>query len=160
MMAVDYARRGYCIVPIPTGQKRPAITGWQNFSAAIEDIPRLFGNGENIAVRLGSQSGGLTDIDLDCDEALNLADLYLPATGAVFGRKSKPRSHWLYAAPGAVFEAFSDPISGEMLVELRTDGRDGGAHLSLLPPSIADGQRREWHGDVIAPAAADARARR
>jgi hypothetical protein len=62
------------------------------------------------------------------------------------GRASKPRSHRLFIAPGAVFEAFADPISGEMLVELRTDGRDGGAHLSLLPPSITDGERREWHG--------------
>jgi hypothetical protein len=138
MTPIDYIRRGFSLVPIPRGQKKSAITGWQNFSAAIEDTPRLFGNGENIAVRLGSRSGWLTDLDFDCREACELADLYLPATGAVFGRKSKPRSHWLYVAPGAVFETFSDPISGEMLLELRADGRDGGAHLSLLPPSITD----------------------
>ena len=74
-------------------------------------------------MRLGSRSGWLTDLDFDCREACELADLYLPASGAVFGRKSKPRSHWLYVAPGAVFETFSDPISGEMLLELRADGR-------------------------------------
>jgi bifunctional DNA primase/polymerase-like protein len=156
--AIDYVGRGWSVVPIPRGQKKPAITGWQNFSAAIKDTSRLFGNGENIAVRLGSRSGWLTDLDFDCREACELADLYLPVTGAVFGRKSKPQSHWLYVAPGAVFETFSDPISGEMLLELRADGRDGGAHLSLLPPSITDGQRREWHGDVVAPRTVDARA--
>ena len=31
-----------------------------------------------------------------------------------------------------------------MLLELRGDGREGGAHLTLLPPSIADGERRAW----------------
>jgi hypothetical protein len=34
-----------------------------------------------------------------------------------------------------------------MLLELRADGRDGGAHLSLIPPSVTDGERREWHLD-------------
>jgi primase-like protein/bifunctional DNA primase/polymerase-like protein len=160
MTPLEYARRGWCVVPIPCGQKKPAITGWQNFSAAIDDIPRLFRDGQNIAVRLGPRSGDLVDVDLDCPEALDLADLYLPATRAEFGRLSKPRSHRLYGAPGAVFETFADPVSGEMLVELRTDGREGGAHLSLLPPSIADGQRREWCGDVISPRVIDARALR
>jgi hypothetical protein len=154
---LDYARRGWCVVPIPRGQKKPAIAGWQNFCAPIENIPWLFGAGENVAVRLGKGSGELVDADLDCPEALALADLYLPPTGAEFGRKSKPRSHRLYIARGAVFEAFADPVSGEMLLELRADGREGGAHLSLFPPSIADGEQRQWRGDVVTPVAVDAR---
>jgi hypothetical protein len=154
---LDYARRGWCVLPIPRGQKKPAIAGWQNFCAPIENIPRLFGAGENVAVRLGRASDWLVDGDLDCPEALALADLYLPATGAEFGRASKPRSHRLYIAPGATFESFADPISGEMLVELRGDGREGGAHLSLLPPSTTDGEQREWYGGVIAPAGIAAR---
>jgi hypothetical protein len=158
MTAVDYARRGWRVLPIPSGQKRPTMPGWPDFEAKPEDVPRLFGNGENIAVLLGRRSGDLVDIDLDCPEALALADLYLPASGAVFGRLAKPRSHWLYVAPGTVYEAFADPVSGEMLIELRADGRDGDAHLTLLPPSIADGERREWTGDVTAPATVDAMA--
>jgi hypothetical protein len=42
------------------------------------------------------------------------------------------------------------------LIELRADGRDGGAHQTLFPPSVADGERREWHGEVIAPAVVSA----
>jgi hypothetical protein len=155
--ALDYLQRGWSVVPVPRGPKKPSICGWQNFSAATEDVPQLFGNGVNIAVRLGSKSRDLVDTDLDGPEALELADLYLPATGAQFGRFLKPRSHRLFIAPGAVFEAFADPISGEMLVELRADGREGGAHLSLFPPSVAGGERREWRGDAIAPAVIDAR---
>jgi Primase C terminal 2 (PriCT-2)/Bifunctional DNA primase/polymerase, N-terminal len=123
-------------------------------------ICRGYSGGENIAVILGAASGELVDIDLDCPEALALADLYLSATGAVFGRASKPRSHRLFVAPGAVYESFADPISGKTLIELRGAGRDGGAHATLFPPSIADGERREWHGDTIAPAAIDATALR
>jgi hypothetical protein len=156
-MPLEYARRGWSILPIPRGQKKPAMLGWQNFGAMAEEVPRLFGNGENVAVRLGRRSGELVDIDLDCPEALALADAYLPITTAEFGRPSKPRSHRLYIAPGAIYESFADPISGEMLIELRADGREGGAHLTMLPPSIADGERREWLGDTIAPAVVDAR---
>jgi hypothetical protein len=150
--ALGYARRGWRIVPIRNGQKRPAMAGWPNFQAKPEDVPRLFGRGENVGVLLGQASGDLADIDLDCTEAIALADLYLPVTGAVFGRPAKPRSHRLYIAPGARYASFADPIGGDMILELRSAGHDGGAHLSLLPPSTADGERRKWHGDTIEPA--------
>jgi hypothetical protein len=156
MTPLDYMRRGWRVVPIQAGQKRPTITDWPNFAAAVDDLPQLFGDGQNIAVRLGRASCDLVDLDLDCSEAMALADLYLPKTGAEFGRASKPRSHRLYTARGAVFESFSEPISGEMMVELRADGREGGAHLSLLPPSITDGEQREWCSEIIAPAVVEA----
>jgi hypothetical protein len=154
--AADYHRRGLRIVPVPAGQKAATLPGWPDFEADAADLPRLFGHGENIAVILGRASGELVDIDVDCAEALALADMYLPPTRAVFGRASKPRSHRLFVAPGAVYESFADPIGGKTLVELRAAGRDGGAHLTLLPPSIADGERREWHDDIIAPAVVEA----
>jgi hypothetical protein len=44
-----------------------------------------------------------------------------------------------------------------MLLELRADGATGGAHMTLLPPSVTDGERRRWHADIIAPAALDPR---
>ncbi len=156
----EYHRRGWRVVPVPTGQKRPVIRGWQNFWARAEDLARLFGAGENISVIVGSVSGDLVDIDLDCSEVVGLVDLYLPITGAIFGRPSKPRSHWLYIAPGAVFATFIDPLDGATLLELRADGREGAAHLTLLPPSLTSGERREWSGDVVAPRVIDSTALR
>jgi hypothetical protein len=103
-------------------------------------------------VLLGPASGELVDIDLDCPEALALADKYTPPTGAIFGRASKPRSHRIYIAPGAVKEAFADPLDGSTLLELRAAGRDGAAHQTLMPPSVTNGECREWAGEVIAPA--------
>jgi hypothetical protein len=132
------------------------MPGWPDFRSGLQDMPRLFGHGENVAMIVGSKSGDVVDIDLDYTEAIALADLYLPATRAEFGRSAKPRSHRLFIAPTATFEAFSDPIAKDTLLELRADGRDGGAHLTLLPPSTTAGERREWHGDVIAPTAFEA----
>jgi hypothetical protein len=150
--------RGWQIVRIPRGEKGPRGKGWQETRLSADEVRRHLASGGNIGVRLGPQSGELTDIDLDCDEALALQDIYLPPTGAEFGRLSKPRSHRLYIAPGARFETFRDPlIKGKnTLIELRADGPDGGAHQTLFPPSVADGERREWHSEVIAPAVVSA----
>jgi hypothetical protein len=154
----EYRRRGWATVPVPGGSKRPAVPSWNTQVSA----PDAFGVGENIAILLGCRSGWLVDIDLDCAEAITLADLYLPQTGAEFGRASRPRCHRLYIASGAAFEVFSDPlIDGKnTLVELRADGASGGAHLSLVPPSIADGERREWTAETIAPLVVNAKALR
>jgi hypothetical protein len=147
--------RGWQIVPIAAGEKGPRCKGWPDLRMTADEVRRHLAAGGNIGVRLGPASGELVDIDLDCDEALALADPYLPPTQAAFGRPSKLRSHRFYIAPGGGFETFHDPLikkGKNTLVELRAQGRDGGAHQTLLPPSIADGERRKWHGEVIAPA--------
>ncbi|MFL5268837.1 MAG: bifunctional DNA primase/polymerase [Stellaceae bacterium] len=149
--ARDYVRRGWRVVPIPTALKRPIADGWPDLIIGFNDLARYFGADQNIGIRLGAASGELVDIDLDCPEAIALADVYLPVTKAKFGRKSKPCSHWLYVAPGAIKETFADPIDGDMLVELRADGQAGKAHQTIFPPSIADGECREWEGEIIVP---------
>jgi hypothetical protein len=152
--ALDYRRRGWRLVPIAAGEKGPRCRGWQDCDIGLAEIPERFADSRNVGVILGHRSGELIDIDLDCAEALALADIYLPRTGAIFGRPSKLRSHRLYIAPGARYESFGGPLGNgkNMLVELRADGPDGGAHQTIFPPSIADGERREWDGDTIAPA--------
>src|SRR6185436_903246 len=85
-----------------------------------------------------------------------LVDIYLPATPAEFERPGKLRSHRLYRSPGVVFASFADPTAGEMLLELRAAGRDGGAHLTTIPPSPKGGEPRRWCGEPGEPAAVDA----
>lgn len=114
---------GWDIKRIPTGEKGPREPGWQNLKPSLDELERHLAIGGNVGVRLGASSGGLVDVDLDCPEALTLAEIYLPPTDAVFGRASKPRSHFLYVAAGAAFAAYSDPLTGETIVELRADGR-------------------------------------
>ena len=125
--------------------KRPVCKGWPEARLPLAEAEQRLEDGRGVAFRVGPASGGIVDIDLDCAEAIELADLYLPETGAEFGRASKPRSHRLYRSPGAMFASFADPTDGTMLHELRADGRDGGAHLTTIPPSPTSGERREWH---------------
>jgi hypothetical protein len=96
-VARDYIRRGWNPVPIPHGFKGPRTGGWQLVTVTPQNVTQYFnGRDQNIGVQLGPKSGGLCDVDLDCPEAMRLAPYFLPATQAVFGRRSKPRSHYLY----------------------------------------------------------------
>jgi hypothetical protein len=140
------------LVLVQAGEKGPRVKGWPDIHPSPDEVQRHLAAGGNLAFRVGRASGNWVDVDLDCSEAIALGDLYLLPTGAEFGRASKPRCHRLYIAPGSVYASFSDALTGEMLLELRADGRDGGAHCTLVPPSIADGEQREWHGETIEPA--------
>src|SRR5204863_5267918 len=113
-----YIGRGWALIPVPLGRKAPRIRRWRHLRIGPDDVPRYFnGRPINIGVLLGEPSGGLADIDLDCPEALTLADRFLPATGLIFGRPTKPRSHRLYFVPDAKSARFADPL-GRMFLEL------------------------------------------
>jgi P4 family phage/plasmid primase-like protien len=124
--AQEYIARGWNPVPIPFREKGPKDKGWQTRIIDAENAPRYFNGGQqNIGIVLGATSNGLTDVDLDCDEARAIAAYVLPKTGAMFGRFSAKASHWLYytdlatAAENGVL-AFDDPERKCRLLELRT----------------------------------------
>jgi AAA domain/Bifunctional DNA primase/polymerase, N-terminal len=135
-LARAYHARGLCVLPVEYRGKRPShnhkmLSGWQSLRITADDLAIYFnGQPQNIGVLLGEASGGLVDVDLDCDAAVLLAPYFLPPTGATFGRDSKRRSHWLYFASIAT-KKFRDPLvekqdatEGDkaMLVELRSTG--------------------------------------
>src|SRR6185437_9355238 len=134
--ARDYHQRGWAILPIPRGEKGPRITGWPDLRLGESDLPAYFGNGENIGAILGTPSHGIVDVDRDCSEAITVADYFLPETGCVFGRASKPRSHHFYICePNNALsrprpEKFCAP-DGITLVEVRADGQQ-----TVVPPSL------------------------
>jgi hypothetical protein len=140
---LDYARRyvaqGWCVVPIATREKRPLIKAWQTLRLTPDELAAHFHGPCNVGVNLGEPSGGLADVDLDAPEALQLAPSWLPST-LTFGRASKPRSHFLYRAPGAATVQFRDPRDRSTLVELRATpdaalGKSIGGSQTVLPPS-------------------------
>lgn len=120
--AKNYIQRGWMVVPIPARTKRPVAKGWPDLRIAEGDVGQFFNPNDNIGVILGEPSGWLVDVDLDCEEACELADQYLPATKAITGRPSAPRSHLWYITQGAKTEKHTDPESGAMIVELRSTG--------------------------------------
>jgi hypothetical protein len=150
----QYRALEWALIPIPAGSKAPVAKHW----GARQFAPADFPTGGNVGMILGPRSHDTVDVDLDCREAIDLAPIYLPPTGAKFGRASKPGSHWLYESPGALFDHWTDPLSKGTLLELRAPGREGRCHQTIIPPSIADGERREWSGSEIKPDAIDAAA--
>ena len=86
-------RRGIRVIPVPCGSKRVTRSGWTDERIAEDDIELRFAVDSNIGVLCGEPSGWLVDVDLDCEEAVPLADEYLPVTSAVTGRGQRPRSH-------------------------------------------------------------------
>ncbi len=139
-----WIERGFSPVPVrfrskvPYNPDDPGDRGWQNLRITAETAGRYFGGAQqNIGVLLGDGWGG-ADIDLDCQEAIHVASGFLPATGMIFGRPSKPASHWFYRVDPAVrSETFKDPIDHSVLLELRCLDKDGSiGHQTVVPPSV------------------------
>ncbi len=130
-------REGKAVVPVPTGEKGPVLTGWTTLRLAEADLPDFFGNGENLGLILGAPSNGLIDIDLDAQESLALASEFLPSTSRRHGRASKPDSHWWYVATPTPRPTKYADIDGTCLVELRSTGQQ-----TIIPPSLHPSRER------------------
>ena len=129
--AREYVRRGWCVVPIPYKQKGAVIQAWEQLRLTDEELPQYFDQPANIGIALGEPSHWLVDVDLDCPEAVELADQFLPATQAISGRRGKLRSHRWYYAEGTETKQHRDPISSRMIAELRSTGGQ-----TVVGPSI------------------------
>lgn len=136
-------QRGWTPIPNPYKTKNPGRDGWQN----EKYNPAAFTRRVNIGVLLGTPSGNLVDVDLDCGEAIQLADGFLEPTPSEFGRKSARRSHRLYYPdPLPKFEKFTDPTAQDKdratLVELRSNGQ------TIMPGSVhSSDETIEWDSD-------------
>src|SRR5262249_39459621 len=136
--ARGYIMRKWAVVPVKYRSKEPIRTAWQTLNINLKNVGEYFNSGPmNIGVQLGPRSNFLTDGDLDCPEALVFASYFLPPTHAVFGRASKPRSHWLYYCddpPEQARIAFVDD-HGKTILELRFGGGGSGAQ-TVFPNSV------------------------
>jgi len=132
-------QRGWMPLPIAHQSKNPNRAGWQRFNTTQGELPQFFnGQPQNIGVLLGKPSGGL----------IALASDFLPSSLAVFGRASRPLSHYLYTATGdeAKTVKFED-TDGKMLLELRYTGCQ-----TIFPGSThPSGEKIEWHTDGEPP---------
>jgi hypothetical protein len=149
-IALDYIGRGWNPVPVDYRTKKPSTgTGWQLRVIDAANAPHYFNGGQmNIGVVLGPSSHGLTDVDLDCEEARVIAPYILPRTRAIFGRTSSRASHRLYytdlsiTADKAVL-VFNDPTTGGRVLELRIGGASGAQ-------TVFPGSTHEDTGEAIA----------
>src|SRR5262249_34924800 len=128
-IALDYLAEGFSPIPVKFRSKAPKIKGWPELTVSANNVGDYF-NGEpiNIGVLTGRPSGGLVDVDIDSPEALKFASHFLPQTNCIFGRHSKPQSHWLYRVDDiGRHESF---VGDTMVIELR-----GQKHYTLFPGS-------------------------
>ena len=145
--AAAYCQRGWSPIPVPYRTKKPVLKGWQKLRITAETVDSHWnGARSNLGVLLGAPSKNLVDIDLDCPEALVLADVFLPTTHTVFGRPGAPRSHRLYICdPLSETTKLQDPTKSEddkkaMIVEFRSTGAQ-----TVFPPSVHEsGESIAW----------------
>ncbi|MBZ9736177.1 bifunctional DNA primase/polymerase [Mesorhizobium sp. CA18] len=148
--ALDYIGRGWSPLPINFKEKGCYLDGWSDLRISAETAPEYFKTEQmNIGVLLGKASSGLTDVDIDCSEALALAAKMLPPTDAVFGRASKPASHRLYITELDATVQLKDPNpnyegQSRMLIEVRSNGAQ-----TVFPPSThkETGEPIAWAAD-------------
>jgi hypothetical protein len=144
-----YINRGWSPVRIPPKEKCPRDIKWEQRKYGPSD----FGPHDNIGINLGEPSNWLTDIDLDCTEARELAPKILPLT-ASFGRDSNPNSHYLFYCKGIETQKFNDPISLKCMFEIRATphsniGKGYGGTQTVFPGSVhPTGERIKWSNPI------------
>ncbi len=138
-MARIYLTLGYQPTPVAPGAKNPIRVGWQKTRVTDSDLGQFEGN--NVGLLCGEPSGGIVDVDLDCSEALALADAFLPSTTMIHGRPGASRSHRWYRDASIQRTVQFRHVNGSMSVELRSTGGQ-----TVVPPSVADGEERTWAG--------------
>jgi hypothetical protein len=156
--ARTYLARGWHVLPLagPKGKtpwdapQNCARFDWRAFRFSDADVDREFsGRVTGLGVILGANglppengddtnlyTKNLLDSDLDCPDALAVADRFLAPTGCEWGRPSTPRAHRLVIGDAALpiwqfRDVLPDGAAGEMLLELR-----GAGGQSALPPSF------------------------
>lgn len=150
-VALEYIGFGWSPIPVPHKSKRPSGSEWQNLRITQATAWQWFnGEAQNIGVLLGEASGGLADIDLDCDEAIAVAASFFPRT-RIFGRASKRFSHRLYKTelndPVATIKFQDVQKPAKVILEIRIGGA-GKAAQTIFPGSIhPSGEAIEW-GDL------------
>jgi len=151
-IARGYLKRGWNPVPVSCQTKKPIGNGWQHRRLTEKTAAKVFNRADmNVGVQLGPMSNGLTDVDLDCREAVMIGAMLLPASNNIFGRASKPQSHWLYGTTLAdkITKAhlqFKD-TDGTMMLELKIGGGGKGSQ-SVFPGSThTSGETIEWGQD-------------
>lgn len=152
--ARTYIAKGIAVIPIGFGTKGKLPKGWQNLRIRDSEVSEYFEEPSNIGILNGEPSNELVDVDLDCVEAVRAAEHLLPQTSAIFGRGSRPRSHWLYRAsdgirtrqyrtPGEVSVNEGDSPEKCMICEVRSTGTQ-----TLAPPSQhPSGEPVRWDCD-------------
>lgn len=147
-----YVELGWNPIPVPAGEKNPNRRNWQDERTTLQDIPKLFSNGQNTGLITGEASSWLVDGDLDCQEARAVAGRFWEPT-LTSGRESAPDSHWWFYSEGFGYYPFTDLDNQKKILEVS----GGGGHHTLVEPSVHPcGERVVWSRSGLEPVAVEA----
>ena len=78
-VALSLINRGFAPVPVPVGSKAPIIKNWPDLRITADKVGDYFNGSKplNVGAIWGPASGGRSDVDLDCAEAVTLAPYFL-----------------------------------------------------------------------------------
>lgn len=155
--ALEYYRRGWCVIPIRAGTKKPACRSWESYQTerpSEATVRRWFSNGKPkaLAVIMGDVSGGLVCRDFDQMEgyqrwAAEYPDLAQTLPTVKTGR---PGRHVYGTADIDQVRAASR--TGGSIIKFE-DGELRGGGYCLVPPSPhPNGRTYSWLvplGDVL-----------
>jgi hypothetical protein len=161
IIASEYVKHGFALVPIPLGTKGPVQPGWnlpENAVTTTDAAEKMNGN-VGLLHAYCSQPTACIDIDnlttttilLDA-EGVNIVHL-IDAHDAVLISSGRPnRAKLLYRLPenNIPLETIkiNDPKTGESVVEFRCASSNGKSMQDVLPPSIhpETGKEYIWAG--------------
>ena len=145
----------FIVVPVAYKDKVPIGENWPQLRISLTEIDQYFnGQPRNVGVLLG-EPYNLTDIDLDARESLWAWPEFAPEDPTtVFGRPSKPASHFLYFPDEPLTSIrYQDPITkgDACLLEARSRTTKGELGMqTVFPPSIhPSGERIEFAGGMM-----------
>jgi hypothetical protein len=134
---------GYDITPCRN--KRPVLANWQNRTISLEQWEKHYSG-----FQIGLKLKGLVDFDVDNHFVKRFIEKYLGSSGAAYGRKSNPLSHYLFdeelqskqfVMPKELESHFKDFPHGACLCEIR----NGNTRQSIVPSSEINNEAVEWN---------------
>jgi hypothetical protein len=139
--AGHYLNLGFGVVPLRPRTKKAYLDSWPKTVFKLAD----FRPSDNIGLR---SLHGLVVLDDDFEtSSLGCDNVFLPSTGAIWGRPHKPRSKRLYYCPELTDTITFTDVDATHLYQLRVGQQD------MAPPSIHPdtGERLKWHGLLLPP---------
>lgn len=137
--ALDYHKRGLCVIPIGFDKKPPRGFKWEKYQIARPteaDLQEWFGSGKykNLAVVAGKVSGGLTILDVDLMELYEKWREQNPGLAEKLPTAETSRGRHVY------FRSELDKSKKYGKIDLISERK-----YALLPPSIhGDGSEYRW----------------
>jgi Bifunctional DNA primase/polymerase, N-terminal len=117
-----YTRRGWAVIPLAPGTKRPLWDDWRHRRLAEAALAQELVGARNVGLLTGAASGGLVDVDCDVPEAVAAAAALLPPTSLVHGRPGKLASRYWYVV---------DDLTPPTPLSREASGEDGHSPLPV-----------------------------